>query len=129
MDDTALWLGTGLNWPDALAAGPAVGVLGQSFMLVNGEDLDSSPDTRALLEAKRDVITQVHLLGGHAAISAEVEAAIRAILEGPAAEPAMAPTSSQQRIPPLSGDALLILLAGVALPLAALAGRRRRALA
>lgn len=77
MDRAVLWLATGHNFPDALAAGPAVAALGESLMLVHDQDLDASPATADLIDQQRDEIRLVRLLGGEQAISAAVETQIR----------------------------------------------------
>ncbi|CAN5332385.1 hypothetical protein BH23ACT9_BH23ACT9_23260 [soil metagenome] len=79
MDGREVWLATGANWPDALAAGPAVSFLGHTLALVDGTDLDGSPETRALLGPDT---TAVHLLGGTSAISDRVRDQVQALLSG-----------------------------------------------
>jgi 5'-nucleotidase / UDP-sugar diphosphatase len=69
MDPASRWLATGRNWPDTLAAGPAVATFGASLLLVDPETLDSSPSTRARLRQLPDVLDEVVLVGGTAAIS------------------------------------------------------------
>ncbi|MGI9015534.1 MAG: CocE/NonD family hydrolase [Euzebya sp.] len=77
MSPAIRWLATGRNWPDALTAGPAVAATGGTFTLIDGQDLDGSPETRDLLD---DDVVRVRLLGGTAAISAEVAQTIDARL-------------------------------------------------
>lgn len=66
LDGAEVWLATGADWPDALSAGPSVAGLGHTLALIDGADLDASPETRDLLGPET---TAVHLLGGTAAIS------------------------------------------------------------
>jgi putative cell wall-binding protein len=69
-----LWLATGRAFPDALGAGPVAGALGEVLLLVDGVDLDGSPETAALLQTDT---ARVRLIGGAAAISERVEAQVR----------------------------------------------------
>ena len=80
MDANRLWLATGRSVPDALAAGPAVAALGESFALVDGQDLDGSPHTVALLEAIAGSLERLTLVGGNAAIGEDVEQQVRALV-------------------------------------------------
>lgn len=79
-DPGQLWLATGENWPDALTAGPAVGLRGSTFALVPGDDLADAPATEDLLERHREAFRRIVLVGGTDPISAEVEEQIRALL-------------------------------------------------
>lgn len=81
LDGQWLWLATGWNWPDALAAGPTVAAFGDALVLVDGRDLDGSPPSGELLADRADTLNRLYLLGGTDAISAEVEARIRGIVE------------------------------------------------
>lgn len=72
-----LWLATGLNWPDALTAGPAVAALGQTFLLVDGNDLNLSPATGEALADRSEVLRGITLVGGTSAISEDVAAQVR----------------------------------------------------
>lgn len=69
MDPAGKWLATGRNFPDALAAGPAVAALGQTLLLVDGTSLAGSPATAARLPVDIDLIDTVAVLGGTTAIS------------------------------------------------------------
>jgi hypothetical protein len=80
MNPAVLWLATGQNWPDALVTGPAISQRGGTFLLVDGTNLDNSPPTRDRLAELAGELEQVVFIGGTAAISAEVEAQVRALL-------------------------------------------------
>jgi putative cell wall-binding protein len=75
-----VWLATGRNWPDALVTGPAIAHIGGTFMLVDGQDLAGSPPTEQLLRAVAPELQRLVLIGGVAAISADVETQIQALL-------------------------------------------------
>lgn len=49
-DPTVVWLATGRNWPDALAAGPLAARDRGVLLLVDGHDLDASPPARTWLQ-------------------------------------------------------------------------------
>jgi glycerophosphoryl diester phosphodiesterase len=70
-----VWLASGRNWPDALAAGPAAAAAGHSLLLVDSDDLEASAATAAAL-ADGDLL-MARIVGGAAAISPAVEAAVR----------------------------------------------------
>lgn len=85
-----LTLATGRTFPDALAAGPAVAAGGGVLLLLDGEAPAGSPDTYAYLEQVRDAVDEVRLLGGSAAISPDVRAALTAALAAAAPVPDVA---------------------------------------
>lgn len=74
------WVVTGLNWPDALVAGPLVAREGGVLLLVHGVDLVQSPATAAWLTAHAGEIATVRIVGGPVAISADVATAIEGLL-------------------------------------------------
>jgi len=80
MDPSVRWLATGRNFPDALAAGPAVAALGQTLLLVDGQDLLASQEPAVRLLADRELLTRINLLGGEAAIGAQMFAQLENIL-------------------------------------------------
>lgn len=67
-----LWVATGGNWPDALAAGPAAAATGGVFVLVPGGDLNTAPEVRDFVAAN-GAGAQVRIAGGIAAVSEQVE--------------------------------------------------------
>lgn len=67
LDRAAMWLVTGRNWPDALAAGPAAAQAGQSLLLVDGVDLDRSPAAQRWLMSS--AIREATLVGGSGVVS------------------------------------------------------------
>jgi putative cell wall-binding protein len=69
VDPAQLWLATGRNWPDGLTAGAAAGATDGILLLIDGEDLDSSPPARDWIGGQRNRVTHAHLTGGTAAIT------------------------------------------------------------
>jgi hypothetical protein len=69
-----IWLATGRAFPDALAAGPAAAAGGDTLVLVDPVDLESSPETGSLTGP---VTRRVYILGGTAAVSSRVEEQVR----------------------------------------------------
>lgn len=67
-----VWLATGSNWPDSLAAGPAAATAGALLLLTDGRLLDASPEAGAWLQAHRDSIQALTLLGSGDVLSPEV---------------------------------------------------------
>lgn len=74
------WVATGTNFPDGLVAGAAAGFDDGVLVLVDGNGIDGSPETRDFLEAQADAIREVKLAGGTAAISSAVEQRIRQLV-------------------------------------------------
>jgi MYXO-CTERM domain-containing protein len=118
MDATTLTLASGLDWPDALAAGPVSAIAGTTFAIIDGQ---GGPDTLDQLLAVEGLRT-VRLVGDESAISVEVEQRIVEAIspQEPAEdEPQTAGISTTS-----PGDA--VLLVGMLLLLAAGTLRRRR---
>ncbi|MGI9018576.1 MAG: cell wall-binding repeat-containing protein [Euzebya sp.] len=82
MSAATMWLATGLDWPDSLAAGPVIASRGDSLLLVDGNQLSASPATRARLQALAGQVSSLRLVGGEAAISRAVRDEALAILSG-----------------------------------------------
>jgi putative cell wall-binding protein len=76
-----LWLATGRNFPDALAAGPAVAVDGGVLLLVDGVALAGSPPVSEWLGELGADLEAITLVGGDAAIREDVEAELWAHIE------------------------------------------------
>lgn len=77
MSVSSIWIATGTNFPDALAAGAAVAKEGGLLLLVNGQNYGDSPRVREMLTSFRNQVESVTIAGGPAAVSATVEAQIR----------------------------------------------------
>ena len=65
-----LSLATGLNFPDALAAGPALATLNRSFVLVDGAQ--AHPSVQSWIASRADRIDRLEAIGGTTAISDSV---------------------------------------------------------
>ena len=79
-----VYLATGANFPDALAAAPAAGLNGAPLLLVPPTGL-----TPALVEElTRLAPQQVHILGAPSVVSADVEVALGALAPAPVEAPA-----------------------------------------
>ncbi|MBW3662014.1 MAG: tandem-95 repeat protein [Actinobacteria bacterium] len=72
MDPATLWVATGLNFPDALAAGPAVAATKGVLVLVHGQTLDNAPASLEYIEAQAASIARVALVGGDKAVTETV---------------------------------------------------------
>ncbi len=77
------WLATGLAWPDALAAGPAVARRGGVLLLAHGRDLALSPPVYPFLRSYRAAIERAVLTGGALALSTRVEVQVREAVVAP----------------------------------------------
>ncbi len=68
LDDGAVFVATGRNYPDALAAGPAAARSGSPLLLIDGENPAGSPESVTWLEEHADSLVVV---GGPAVITDE----------------------------------------------------------
>lgn len=68
-----MWVVTGRNFPDSLVAGPAAAAADGILLLVHGETLDRSVAAREFVNGQAHDLRRIHLVGGTAAISQEVE--------------------------------------------------------
>src|SRR5699024_4664762 len=59
-----LWLATGTDFADALAAGPAAAATGGALLLVDGSDPGGGAESFSWMESHRDNIGRVVLVGG-----------------------------------------------------------------
>ncbi len=71
--DARVWIATGLNFPDALAAGPAAAVSGSPLVLIDGLDIDGAPSSAGWLQ---DQAEELVVVGGEAVISDDVAAGL-----------------------------------------------------
>lgn len=76
MDVASTWFATGRNFPDALAAGPAVARDGGVFLLLDGQDWNNSERAETWLRSFKGSLEVVTLVGGEAVIVPSVRTAI-----------------------------------------------------
>lgn len=75
-----LYLVSGGDFPDALAAVPTLLAAGGLLLLVPPEGLEQAPAVRDFLERRSDIFVEIVLVGGPRALSAQVEEQVRALL-------------------------------------------------
>ncbi len=69
-DAGTLWVVTGLNWPDALAAGPAAAAAGVTMLFVHGRDAERSPTTLQWIhDHVADTADSLMIIGGPGAVT------------------------------------------------------------
>jgi putative cell wall binding repeat protein len=73
-----VWLATGRNWPDALAAGPAAARAGVVLLLVDGVDPAGAPTIHQWLAARAGRVGSARVIGGPGVVSDSVAARIAA---------------------------------------------------
>ncbi|MGI9015886.1 MAG: cell wall-binding repeat-containing protein [Euzebya sp.] len=121
MDPSTLTLATGLDWPNALAAGPVSAITGTTFAIIDGQ---GGADTlEALLEANLAELRTIRLIGDTSVITTEVEQDIRAAVT-PEAVATEERTQTAGVVPPMGTDAALAI--GGLLLLGSAVVRRRR---
>jgi putative cell wall-binding protein len=76
MDPHSVWLATGHDFPDALAAGAAVGYAGGILLLVDGQADELNEAAAEWLDERYHPTDNVMLVGGRSAVSAELEASL-----------------------------------------------------
>lgn len=64
MDDSVLYVASGLVWPDALAAGPFGGKQSHPVLLLDGRDIGYSPPTAGYLVSRRGDVPAITFFGG-----------------------------------------------------------------
>ncbi|CAN5489361.1 hypothetical protein BH23ACT9_BH23ACT9_22270 [soil metagenome] len=73
LSGTEIWIATGLNYPDALAAGPAAALSRSPLVLVNGQDASGAPESAEWLSSNAESLLVV---GGSAVITDAVASAL-----------------------------------------------------
>lgn len=74
-----VWLATGSNWPDALAAGPAAASEGV-LLLAPGRSLADAPAVEAWLRERSGSVSAVRLVGGPDVLSADVQLEVNRLI-------------------------------------------------
>jgi putative cell wall-binding protein len=77
-----VWVATGRNYPDALAAGPAAARAGAPLLLIDGMAPGGSPESDQWLAAEAARLDDAVLSGGVAALSDSVAARVSLLLGG-----------------------------------------------
>jgi putative cell wall-binding protein len=80
-DPATTWAATGRDWADALVSAAATGRADGTLVLIDGEDLAFSPDTRDWIADHADQLATLNLAGGTAAISSDTADALTALIE------------------------------------------------
>lgn len=75
-----LYLVSGTNFPDALAAGAAASATGGLLLLSDPEDLGDSVPTCELLDARADQFVRIVLVGGPGALGLRLESQVRELM-------------------------------------------------
>ena len=65
-----IWLAPGLDWRQALVAGPAAAARGAILLLVDGNNADLSPSTSGYVTANARRLSELVLVGGDTVVSA-----------------------------------------------------------
>lgn len=71
-----VWLATGRNFPDALAAGPAAARAGSPLLLVDGQTAGGAPESEAWLKSEAGRLEALTVVGGPSAVSSDVAHAL-----------------------------------------------------
>lgn len=75
-DAGEVYVATGWNYPDALAAGAAIATVGKVLLLVDGKGTSGPPSVHDWLRDRADTVGTVHAVGGvHAVSDAALDAA------------------------------------------------------
>ncbi|HUG84895.1 MAG TPA: cell wall-binding repeat-containing protein, partial [Euzebya sp.] len=119
MDPSTLTLATGLDWPNALAAGPVSAIDGTAFAIIDGQG--GSDTLEDLLARNLKALRSIRLIGDTSVITQEVEDDIVAAVTPEPAEETDAQTAGVA--PTSAGDSWL--LAGL-FGLMVMAALRRR---
>ena len=69
VDPTQVWAATGLNWPDALTAGPAVSAEAGVLVLLDGAAGGGDTETTSFLASHALSVERGEVIGGQAAVS------------------------------------------------------------
>lgn len=79
-DDSAIYIATGANWPDALALAPLAGGTRHPLLLVHGEDLGWSVTSARYLIARQSRVPTLTFVGGDGAVTPYVRGQSRIAL-------------------------------------------------
>jgi putative cell wall-binding protein len=85
-DPATTYVASGDLYTDGLVAGAAAGGAGGLLVLVDGKDLDNSPETTDLLTEQADAIAALFIVGGTDVVTPESEARLRELVGGDEAQ-------------------------------------------
>lgn len=85
-DPATTYVASGDLYTDGLVAGAAAGGAGGLLVLVDGKDLDNSPETTDLLTEQADAIAALFIVGGTGVVTPESEARLRELVAGDGAQ-------------------------------------------
>ncbi|MGI9018506.1 MAG: DUF6351 family protein [Euzebya sp.] len=77
-----IWVATGADFPDGLVAGLATRRAMGILLLIDGRDLNGSPETRDMIQSRAPQIIQLHIAGGVAAVTTAVEESLGSVGDG-----------------------------------------------
>ncbi|MBA2316408.1 MAG: cell wall-binding repeat-containing protein [Euzebyales bacterium] len=80
LGDGGVFVATGWNYPDALAAGPAAALQRSPLVLVDGLELTGSPATTGWLAAQRGRLSSATVVGGAGVVTEQTATGIEALL-------------------------------------------------
>jgi len=83
LDLSTVWVATGLNFPDALSAGGAAGAVRTTLLLIDGQGLDASAESRDFLSSRAAIVDTVRIAGGDQVVTPEVAAALQTAIAAP----------------------------------------------
>jgi putative cell wall-binding protein len=83
LDPNRVWLASGTSFPDALTAGPAAASLGESLLLVDGEDLEYHRPVIDQLRPRAADLERLVLLGGRHVMTEQAPEHLRLALTAP----------------------------------------------
>lgn len=76
-----VWLATGQDWPDALAAAPAINAHASVLLLAQPHSLDRSVHVRSWIDRYGQELEFTHMIGGLGALSLNLEDGLRRAVE------------------------------------------------
>ena len=79
---SSVWIATGRNFPDALAAGPAAAASGAPLLLVDGQTVGGAPESEEWLSQQAGRVDDATIVGGAGAVSEDVARDIARRLDG-----------------------------------------------
>jgi putative cell wall-binding protein len=82
-DVADLWVADGRDFPDALVAGPVIGLRGGTLLLVDGTHLAASEPAYVRFRVHAERLRSVTLLGGEAVMTGNAVTQLDGILHGP----------------------------------------------